>query len=84
MKVKKIIMSNGNEYKLLWDETAATWDKEKLMEDSIRMINIESGWVELSKNFISEIIEMRDINNIADVHNPKARHDVIEHYGEAL
>jgi len=84
MKVKKVIMSNGNEYRLLWDESVGNWTKEILMEDSIRMINIESGWVELSKSFISEILEMRDINNVADIHNPKARRDAIEHYGEAL
>lgn len=84
MKVKKVIMSNGNEYKLLWDEKVVTWDNGRLIEDSIKMIDIENGWVELTTRFISEIIEMRDIDNINSIHGPISRREVLEYYGESL
>ena len=63
-------MTNGNEYQLLWDDS---FD----VDDSIKMIDIQKGWLELNKKFVSEIIPWGFLDRDASV-SGKAKKDLLK------
>ena len=77
MKIKTVIMSNGREYNLLWDDSA-TIDHD--LEGSFKMIDLEKGWIELNPEFVSEIIPSGKLKSVTKV-SSKARKEITEHYG---
>lgn len=75
MEIRKVIMSNGNEYSLLWDDT-------KIDEEFFNMIDIETGWVSLKKHFISEITPYGRLKDHSL--SPKIKKEIEEHYEGAF
>jgi len=74
METRKVIMSNGNEYELLWDS-------EKIDENFYEMIDLQKGWVKINKNFVSEIIVLGQLSEKKSIH-PKVKKEIIDYYGE--
>lgn len=75
MDVKLAIMTNGNQYELIWD------GDNQVHEEFFRMIDLEKGWVELKMNSISEIIDKGQLKDKKIVH-PKIRELILQQYGE--
>jgi len=77
MKLVKIIMSNGNEYEVIWDAN-------NVKGNFYRMVDVKKGWVYINKNYISERYTIgRVVDNKEKIH-PKIREVLNEYYGEEL
>lgn len=73
MKIKKIIMNNGNTYELLWDIG-------RVEEGFYYMIDLKKGWVKLNKKFVSEEFVIGTLKD--KVLHPKIKSLIKEQYGE--
>lgn len=77
MKLKKIIMSDGNVYILVWDES--NFDEEGIFE----MWDIEKGKVQLNAKFISQMLHGGILNDQTPLH-PLIRKGIIDEKGEEV
>jgi hypothetical protein len=93
MEIKKIIMTDGNEYLVFGYELALmrangfqneiqTFNEDIDSNGFLNIIDINLGWVSLQTKYISEIIPSWNKSNPHLLINPKARKEIIEQYGE--
>lgn len=73
MEIKKVLMSNGNEYEVLWDDNLNT-------DGLYELVDLEKGWIKINKNHISEIIPVGPLKNKESI-RPEIKKIIDDQYG---
>lgn len=75
MELKKVVMRDETEYRLLWDETLTD-------EIFYNMIDIRKGWVKLNKHDVSQVVSEGEFRAKKIGIAPQIRALISEQYGE--
>ncbi len=76
MLIKKVIMNNGNEYRIIWDI-------KRVSKEQYHLIDLNKGWVKINPKYVSEEYDIGKLSENSPL-KPEIKEIIKKYYGEDI